>query len=99
MDILTTPLFDMWFGALKDLRGKSRIQARIDRLAFGHIGDVKSLGEGIFELRVFCGPGYRVYFMQKGDALIVLLAGGDKSSQQKDIERAKQLVQEIGDSI
>lgn len=97
MDILTTSVFDMWFGKLKDLRGKSRIQARIDRIAFGHFGDVKSVGEGILELRIFYGSGYRIYFRQYGDTVIVLLAGGDKSSQQKDIEHAKQLVKEIED--
>ncbi|WP_417686657.1 type II toxin-antitoxin system RelE/ParE family toxin [Pseudidiomarina gelatinasegens] len=99
MDILTTSVFDMWFGTLKDLRGKSRIQARIDRIACGHLGDVKSVGDGILEIRVFSGPGYRVYFKQYGDTFIVLLVGGDKSSQHKDIERAKQLVKDIGDSI
>jgi putative addiction module killer protein len=95
MDILTTSVFDMWFDSLKDLRGKSRIQARIDRIAFGHLGDMKSVGEGVLELRIFYGPGYRIYFRQYGDTLIVLLAGGDKSSQQKDIESAKKLVKEI----
>ena len=95
MDILSTSVFDTWFVSLRDLRGKARIQARIDRIAYGHWGDVKSVGDGVIELRVFSGPRYRVYLKQYGETLVVLLAGGDKSSQQNDILRAKQIANDI----
>ncbi|MEX1221376.1 MAG: type II toxin-antitoxin system RelE/ParE family toxin [Idiomarina sp.] len=95
MDILKTAVFDEWFKALKDIKGRARIMARIDRLAFGHFGDIKPIGSGIRELRIFYGPGYRIYFKQYGETLIVLLAGGDKSSQQSDIKKARKLATRI----
>lgn len=95
--ILTTALFDHWFTGLKDNAGKRRIQMRIDRAEDGHFGDCKPVGEGVSEMRVNVGPGYRVYFMQRGEGyeIIILLAGGDKSTQQKDIQTALQLARDI----
>ncbi|WP_370586142.1 type II toxin-antitoxin system RelE/ParE family toxin [Tessaracoccus sp. MC1679] len=83
--------FDRWLRKLKDRQGRLRILERIDRLAHGNPGDVKSVGQGVLELRLSFGPGYRVYFTQHGDRLVLLLCGGDKSTQQQDIEKAHQL--------
>lgn len=76
--------------------GKARIAARIDRLALGNPGDVKPVGAGVSEMRVAYGPGYRVYFVQRGRTLVVLLCGGDKASQGRDVEQAKALAKELG---
>ena len=84
-----------WFNGLRDRTAKTRIDIRIRRLSLGNPGDVKPVGEGVSELRVDYGPGYRIYFMQKADVLIVLLAGGDKSSQDGDIRNAKILAREL----
>jgi len=81
--------YDQWFTKLRDLRAKSRIQIRVDRLAIGLEGDSKSVGSGIRELRIPEGKGYRVYYGRDGDTVILLLCGGDKSTQSQDIERAK----------
>lgn len=94
--ILTTNIFDAWFSHLKDRQGKRRIQARIDRAEDGHFGDCKPIGEGVFEMRVHTGPGYRVYFTQKQIEIVILLAGGDKSSQERDVKTALQLAQTVG---
>ena len=80
-----------WLDGLRDIHGRARIQTRIERLASGNPGDVKSVGEGISELRIDHGPGYWVYFMQKGLVSIILLAGGDKSTQARDIKTALRL--------
>ena len=80
--------FGKWLNSLKDIRAKARIRIRLDRLSFGNLGDCKSVGNGVYELRVDYGPGYRVYFGQDGDVIIVLLCGGDKHSQQADIRKA-----------
>ena len=80
---------------LRDRTAKTRIDIRIRRLSLGNPGDVKPVGEGVSELRVDCGPGYRIYFIQKADVYIVLLAGGDKSSQDRGIRNAKMLAREI----
>jgi putative addiction module killer protein len=80
---------------LRDRTVRARIQARIDRARFGNLGDVKSVGGGVSEMRIDVGPGYRLYFARRGDRLIVLLCGGDKSSQQKDIREATSLVAEL----
>lgn len=92
-----TETFIAWLRHLKDAEGKARITQRIDRLAHGNAGDIKPVGGGISEMRVHCGPGYRLYCVQKGRVLIVLLCGGDKRTQQHDIERARALLAEIGE--
>lgn len=79
---------------LKDERARALIASRLDRLAFGHAGDAEPVGQGISELRFHYGPGYRVYFQKRGDTIIVLLCGGDKSTQAKDIKAAKRLADE-----
>ena len=84
-----------WFNGLRDRTAKTRIDIRIRRLSLGNPGDVKPVGEGVSELRVDYGPGYRIYFMQKADVLIVLLVGGNKSSQDRDIRNAKNLAREL----
>ncbi|MFP3553609.1 type II toxin-antitoxin system RelE/ParE family toxin [Paraburkholderia sp. SIMBA_049] len=80
-----------WFVRIRDLRARVRVQARIDRLAMGNPGDHKSVGGGVLELRIDYGPGYLVYYTQRGSVLVVLLCGGDKTSQQADIAQAKSL--------
>jgi putative addiction module killer protein len=95
MTILKTSKFTKWIQELKDLKGKARIQARIDKLEFGHFGDCESIGSGVFELRIHFGPGYRVYLMKKGLKLVILLAGGDKGSQANDIKQAINLSNEL----
>ncbi len=87
--------FDKWMDSLKDLRGKIAIARRIERMSNGNFGDVKSVGIGVSELRVTVGPGYRVYFTKLEERLIVLLVGGDKSTQAKDIKKAKVSLEEI----
>ncbi len=94
-EIRKTQLFARWLDGLRDLRGRARIQARIERLGAGHPGDAKSIGEGVSELRVDCGPGYRVYFKKQGREIIVLLAGGNKSTQARDIRMAMQLARNL----
>jgi putative addiction module killer protein len=95
MDVFTTAVFDEWFRSLKDLQGRARIRARIDRLSFGHLGDFKALGSGIIELRIFSGPGYRVYLKFLDTSAVVLLAGGDKESQKADIMQARLLARNL----
>jgi len=80
-----------WSDGLRDIQAKARILTRIRRLSLGNFGDIKPVGEGVSELRITYGPGYRVYLKHWGDVVVVLLAGGDKSSQKRDIERAKEL--------
>jgi len=96
--IYTTATFDKWFSDLKDLQGRARIQARIDRAELGNLGDAKPVGEGVVDMRIHVGPGYRVYLTQQGVEIIVLLAGGDKGSQAKDIKAAVKLAHELKDS-
>ncbi len=86
-----TELYERWVRALRDRKARARIQVRVDRLMYGLFGDVKPVGEGVSELRMDFGPGYRVYFMQRGSELIILLAGGDKRTQDKDIKTALEL--------
>ncbi len=86
--------FDRWLGKLKDRRAIARILVRIDRLALGNPGDVRSVGGGVSELKIDYGPGYRVYFAQRGQSLVLLLCGGDKSTQSVDIETAKRIATE-----
>ena len=99
-EIRKTVIFAKWIDKLRDIRARARIQARIERLAIGHAGDVKPVAEGVSELRIDYGPGYRVYFTKQGLSLIILLAGGDKRTQTKDIREALRLarnLQEIND--
>lgn len=91
IEIQETDEYQRWFEGLRDRAARFRIGARIRRVALGNLGDVKPVGEGVSELRIPYGPGYRVYLAQRGDSLVILLAGGDKSSQPRDIERAKRL--------
>jgi putative addiction module killer protein len=87
--------YSQWFADLRDRQAKARIDIRVRRLSLGNPGDVKPIGDGVSELRVDYGPGYRVYFIQQGAVLIVLLAGGDKATQDRDIRAAKKLAREL----
>ena len=91
IEIRQTEAFAAWFRNLRDRRARARIQVRIDRLSLGNPGDAKPVGEGVSELRIDYGPGYRIYFVRRGDTVIVLLAGGDKRTQTRDIEAALRL--------
>ena len=96
--ILTSDVFDSWFSGLRDVRARVRIQARIDRAELGNFGDCEPVGEGVSEMRIHYGPGYRVYFVQRGVEVVILLAGGDKASQSKDIKRALTLARGLQES-
>ena len=91
INIQTADTFDAWFYSLKDKRAIARIQARIDRAEDGNFGDCSPVGKGVSEMLIHYGPGYRVYFVQRGIELVILLAGGNKSTQSKDIKTALQL--------
>lgn len=93
--VLTTEVFDAWFSGLKDARTKARIGARIRRAEGGNLGDCGPVGEGVSEMRIHYGPGYRVYFVQQGLEIVVLLGGGDKSTQSKDIKAALELAKQV----
>ncbi len=93
--IRETEIYSRWFSSLRDRKARARIQTRIDRLQLGLLGDVKPVGEGVSELRIDYGPGYRVYFVQRGQELVILLAGGDKSTQDKDIKTALELARNL----
>jgi len=88
--IKTLPEFDVWLDGIKDHMTRLRLARRLDRAANGNLGDIKPVGDGIYEMREFFGPGWRMYYVQRGDVLIVMLGGGNKSSQQADIAKAKQ---------
>jgi putative addiction module killer protein len=92
MKLETTSEYDAWIDGLRDLVGRSRIQARVERLAQGNPGKFRDLGGELSELKIDLGPGYRVYYTQRANVLIVLLCGGDKSTQQKDIRLARKLL-------
>ncbi|MGO1592314.1 MAG: type II toxin-antitoxin system RelE/ParE family toxin [Ancrocorticia sp.] len=94
VEVVTSATFDRWLRRLRDRRAVGRVMARIDRLAAGNPGDVRAVGAGVSELRIDYGPGYRVYYLQRGSQLIVLLCGGDKSSQPRDIENAHRIAKE-----
>ncbi|HAD04479.1 MAG: addiction module antitoxin RelB [Desulfuromonadales bacterium GWD2_61_12] len=99
IELRKTDIFAQWLDALRDIQARARIQARITRLAAGNPGDVEPVGEGVSELRINCGPGYRVYYKQRGRELIILLAGGDKSTQAKDIQTALRLARNLSESL
>ena len=94
VELLQTERFASWLSDLRDQRARARILKRLDRAQAGNLGDVASVGGGVSEMRIFYGPGYRVYFVQRGSELIVLLCGGDKSSQEADIAEAKAMAKE-----
>ena len=95
IEIRQTPEYAAWFASLRDRIAKTRIDIRVRRLTLGNPGDAKPIGEGVSELRVDHGPGYRVYFAQRGSVFVVLLAGGDKSTQAQDIRKAKTLARNL----
>ena len=95
IEIRRTDVYAKWIDNLRDIKARARILVRIERLAAGNPGDVKGVGEGVLELRITYGPGYRVYFKQQGQELIILLAGGDKSTQTKDISVAQELARNL----
>ena len=93
--ILTTTVFDAWYQSLRDRQAARRIQVRIDQAEDGNFGDCQPVGEGVSEMRIHHGPGYRVYFMQRGLEIVILLAGGDKSTQRQDIDAALRLARQL----
>jgi len=93
--IKQTEAYEEWFNSLSDGRAKARIDVRIRRMSLGNPGETRSVGEGVMELKIDYGPGYRVYYLSKGKTVVILLAGGDKKTQNKDIARAKALAKEI----
>lgn len=93
--LLTTPAFDAWFEGLRDKMTARRIQARLDRGEDGNFGDCRAIAEGVMELRIHHGPGYRIYFTQRRENIVVLLAGGSKSPQQQDIDTALATAREL----
>jgi putative addiction module killer protein len=95
VEIRKTDIFVKWLDGLRDIQARSRVLVRIERLATGNPGDVKPVGEGVSELRIDYGPGYRVYFVKQGQTVIVLLAGGDKSTQATDIRTAIRLARNL----
>lgn len=95
IEVRQTTSFAKWLDELRDTNARLRIVARIRRMELGNPGDVKSVGEGVSEMRITYGPGYRVYFVSMGSTIVVLLCGGDKSSQGRDIALAKQMAKEI----
>lgn len=94
-EVVRTPEFARWLARLRDNAARAVIARRIDRLAGGNAGDVRPVGGGVSELRIDVGPGYRVYFVRRGARLIVLLCGGDKDSQARDVARARSLAREV----
>lgn len=95
IEIRKTNVFARWLDDLRDIQARARVQARIERLAAGNPGDVAPVGEGVSELRINYGPGYRVYFKKRGRELIILLAGGDKNTQNRDIKAALRLARNL----
>lgn len=95
IEVRQTDEYSEWFANLRDKQARARINTRIRRLSLGNPGDVKPVGEGVSELRIDYGPGYRVYFFQRGREVVILLAGGDKRTQQKDIQAALELVRNL----
>ena len=94
-EVRKTDEFDKWLSALADQRAIAKIVSRIERLGLGNAGDVKPVGEGISEMRLTHGPGYRIYYKQTGKTIVLILCGGDKSTQDSDIKRAKEIARQI----
>ncbi|MYL98416.1 type II toxin-antitoxin system RelE/ParE family toxin [Novosphingobium sp. FGD1] len=97
MDVRLTPQFAAWLKGLKDARAAAKVKARLIQFEAGSFGDVKPVGEGVSETRIHYGPGYRVYFVQRGAVLVVVLAGGTKQTQSRDIDKAKAIAKELED--
>lgn len=95
-EIEKTVLFDQWLKKLRDRQAVLAISMRLTRVALGNFGDAKPVGDGLYELRLFVGPGYRLYYTIKGDSVVLLLVGGDKSSQERDIRKAKEIAKTMG---
>lgn len=95
MEVRKTEVYAKWLDGLRDIRARARILVRVERLAAGHAGDAEPVGEGVSELRINYGPGYRVYYKQQGRELVILLAGGDKGSQSRDIKTALRLARNL----
>ncbi len=95
--IRKTDIFEKWFKKLKDIKAKAKILARLKRVELGNLGDCKPVGNKVFELRITYGPGYRIYYTQKDEIIVILLIGGTKGSQQKDIQKSYKMVKEIGE--
>ncbi len=95
IEVRQTSNYEHWFAALRDKATRARIDVRIRRVALGNLGDIKSVGDGVFELRIHYGPGYRIYLTWLGNEVVVLLAGGNKSSQIQDILLAKKLAAQL----
>jgi putative addiction module killer protein len=95
LEVRQTAVYVRWFAGLRDRQARLRIVSRIRRMSLGNLGDVKPVGEGVSELRIDYGPGYRVYLVQRGQALVILLAGGDKSTQSADIAKALALARDL----
>ena len=95
IEVRETEVFSRWLLGLRDVRAKAEVARRVRRLALGNPGDVKPIGEGVSELRIHYGPGYRVYYVQRGSILVILLCGGDKRTQAKDIALALELAKEL----
>ncbi len=98
IEVRQTIRFTEWLERLRDVQGRARIVKRIKRVRGGNMGDVAPVGDGVSEMRLFFGPGYRLYFTPVGDAIVVLLCGGDKSTQADDIAQAKHLAREVRDA-
>ena len=94
-EVRKTEVYARWLDSLRDVRARARVLVRVERLAAGNLGDVRPVGEGVSELRIDYGPGYRVYFRKQGRTIVVLLAGGDKRTQGRDIETALRLARNL----
>ena len=95
VEIKKTDVYARWLDNLRDIRARARVQARVERMAAGNPGDVKPVGEGVLEMRIDYGPGYRVYFVKRDNEVVILLAGGDKSTQDADIKTAQGLASNL----